>query len=110
MESPDCSPVVARRHRSRPFLAADGVPRGVKSLKKRDPEARRCRGRTEWVPPGQALEREVDLQRRPKAVTGADPAFPIRKFRIRSTRKGGPVSDKQNLQRTQTGLNVSAGD
>ena len=38
------------------------------------------------------------------------PTFPIRKFRIRSTRKWGPVSGKINLQRTQTGFKVSAGD
>ena len=38
------------------------------------------------------------------------PTCPIRKFRIRSTRKGGPMSGKPNLQRTQAGLKVNAGD
>ena len=38
------------------------------------------------------------------------PTSPIRKFRIRSTRKGGPVSNKPNLRRTQTGFKMSAGD
>ena len=37
-------------------------------------------------------------------------SFPTNKFRIRSTRKEGPVSGKPNLQRTQTGLKVGAGD
>ena len=36
--------------------------------------------------------------------------FPILKFRIRSTRKGGLVSGKPSLQRTQTTLRRSTGD
>ena len=41
---------------------------------------------------------------------GGHPTCLIRKFRMRRTSKGGLVSGKPNLQRTQTGFEVSAGD